>query len=165
MIDIAITWNLRTDWRARRLIERAARHALTAEGFHRGSLSIAVVGRRAMRTLHRRTLSIDAATDVLTFDLLEDDELGIADCAGAKVTLPAGRRIDAEIVVCADVARRRMRTLKAATAELCLYVVHGILHLAGHDDHDPPAFARMHAREDELLSEIGLGRVFGSGAR
>jgi ssRNA-specific RNase YbeY (16S rRNA maturation enzyme) len=31
-----------------------------------------------------------------------------------------------------------------------------VLHLAGYDDHRPRDFARMHAREDELLAEMGL---------
>lgn len=45
-------------------------------------------------------------------------------------------------------------------AELSLYVAHGTLHLAGYDDRTPREFARMHRREDELLDELGIGRVF-----
>jgi len=134
-------------------LRRVAEHVLLAEGFTRGRLSIAVVGATAMATLNRRFLGRTGPTDVLAFDLGSDRRRG---------------RIDGEVVVCADVARRRAatlgRSLQAARAELALYVVHGVLHLAGYDDRTPASFCRMHAREDELLGELGLGAVFGTGA-
>jgi len=105
-----------------------------------------------MTTLHRRYRGIAASTDVLSFDVDTDPKHGV---------------LNADIVVCADLARQRAaaRTLAASRAELALYVTHGILHLAGYDDHRPADFRRMHAREDELLSELGLGPVFSRGTR
>jgi probable rRNA maturation factor len=147
-LQIDIAWRLRTSWRAASLLKRVARHAAAAAGFHTGQLSIAVVGAAAMSTLHKCYMGQSGPTDVLTFDL------------GSH--LPAGQ-LDAEIVLCADVARRA-GTLNAARAELALYLVHGVLHLAGFDDHDPRAAARMHAREDEWLQQLGLGAVFRTGA-
>ena len=47
------------------------------------------------------------------------------------------------------------------SAELFLYAMHGILHQAGYDDHDPEEYKKMHNRENELMTELGLGRVFG----
>ena len=38
----------------------------------------------------------------------------------------------------------------------------GLLHLLGEDDHDDDAFERMHHREDQLLTAMGLGPVFRS---
>ncbi len=146
-----VAWRVRRSWRAVRLLQDVARHAAAAEGFHTGYLSVAVVGARAMTTLHQQFLHVPGSTDVLTFDLGSNR--------------PAGY-LDAEVVVCADVARRyaaaRGHTQQAACAELALYVVHGILHLAGYDDDTPRGFERMHRREDELLSQVGLGPVFRS---
>ncbi len=159
-LEITITWNLRRNWHAQPLLQRVATHIARAEGFTAGSLSIAVVGARAMSTLHERFMNIAGPTDVMTFDLDTDRAAGM---------------LEAEIVVCADVAQRAARrrrnktgaqcgpSMAAARAELALYVTHGILHLAGYDDHDPADFARMHAREDELLTALGLGRVFSGG--
>jgi probable rRNA maturation factor len=128
------------------LLRRVALAAARAEGFRRGELSIAVVGRAAMRTLHRRFMDDDSPTDVLTFDLGTDARAGA---------------LAGEIVVCADVAAAEARRRQLAFAhETALYVVHGVLHLAGYDDHAPAAFRRMHAREDELLRCAGLGAVF-----
>ncbi len=41
-------------------------------------------------------------------------------------------------------------------AELSLYVIHGLLHLCGFDDHDDADISRMRQREDELLALNGL---------
>lgn len=134
------------------LLGRAARYAARAERFARGSLSIAVVGAEAMARLHREHLNIAGPTDVLTFDLGSDRRR---------------KRLDAEVVVCAPVARGAAGRQRAAAgalqpvqAELALYVVHGLLHLAGYDDHGAADAARMHAREDELLTQIGIGPVY-----
>jgi probable rRNA maturation factor len=151
-VEVAIAWKLRTAWRAEALLRRAALHAAMREGFTAGSLSVTVVGAWRMATLHERYMNVAGPTDVLTFDLGTDPDAGL---------------LDGEVIVCADVARRTAartsKTLAAARAELALYVVHGVLHLAGYDDHDEADFARMHAREDELLTELGLGRVFDAG--
>lgn len=115
-----------------------------------------------MTRLHAEYSGDPTPTDVLTFDLGCDRRNG---------------RIDGEIVVCADVAlaaARRRSTQpaerrptkvpevprRAALAELVLYVVHGVLHLAGHDDHADAAYRRMHRREDEILTSLGWGPVF-----
>ncbi len=150
-VTVTVRWNLRTDWRARGLLERCARHALAREQLRRGSLSIVVVGQKAMQRLHREHLGLDHPTDVLTFDLRDTADR---------------HTVDGEVIVCADVARttaarRQQKTLAAARRELALYVVHGILHLADHDDTTPLAAARMHRRENTLLAECGLGAVYG----
>lgn len=129
------------------LLRRAAAAAATAEGFRDGDLSIAVLGARAMGALHQRTLGLSAPTDVLTFDLGVDRRR---------------RWIEGEIVICRDVAERVCRRGGAASPgevarELALYVVHGVMHLAGYDDHDPREAAAMHRREDEILTALGVG--------
>jgi probable rRNA maturation factor len=142
---IEVAWRPRNSWRAVPLLRRVAEHTLRAEGFMSGRLSVAV--------LHRRFLGLPGPTDVLTFNFDTNRRRG---------------HIDGEIVVCTDVARRRAavrgRSLQTARAELALYVVHGILHLAGYDDRTASGFCRMHAREDELLSKLGLGAVFRAGS-
>jgi ssRNA-specific RNase YbeY (16S rRNA maturation enzyme) len=108
-LTIDIAWRLRRSWRAIALLRRVACYAASAEGFRRGSLSVVVVGSQAMSALHRRHLNLDGPTDVLTFDLGCDRSCGL---------------LDAEIVLCADVARRRAAARDArptvAKAELAL---------------------------------------------
>ena len=58
------------------------------------------------------------------------------------------------------VAHGDRRALQPWQRELALYVVHGCLHLCGHDDRRPTDFSKMHALEDRILTNIGIGPVF-----
>lgn len=109
-------------------------------------LSIALVGDSTMSDLHQRFLGISSSTDVLTFPL---------DCDAR------GRVRSGEIVVCVPYAMRqaRMRGIEVGR-ELLLYALHGTLHLAGFDDKTASGFRRMHRKEDEILTALGLGPVF-----
>jgi len=150
---INVVWQPRTSWHAVSMLRRVAAHTACAEGFETGALSIAVVGATAMASLHRRFLGLPGPTDVLSFDLGTDRRR---------------RFVDGEVIACSDVARRRAgirnHSFQAAKAELALYVVHGILHLTHYDDRTPAGAGRMHAREDRLLWELGLGPVYRAGA-
>lgn len=130
------------------LVVRAVRLTLRAENCPRCELSVALVDDERMTQLHDRYLNINAPTDVLTFDLSESD-------AGES------NGIDGEIVVSVDTARREaeVRCLPPST-EILLYVIHGVLHLLGYDDTNDEQSAIMHAREDALLSELGLQRAY-----
>lgn len=130
------------------LIRRVATKVAAAEGFRCGQLSVGIVGARRMASMHLQFSGVAGPTDVLTFDL--------------GTSKPRGE-LDGTIIVCAAVAEREAGK-RGRAAELALYVTHGILHLAGYDDHDPRDFKRMHAREDELLSKLGLGALFAGGA-
>ena len=100
-------------------------------------VDLAVVDRVEMARLNRRYLGHEGETDVLSFDLSDASRAGLV----------------AQIVVCADVAVEQARLRGGGPQrELMLYVTHGLLHLTGHDDTTPRGAARMHAREDELLT-------------
>ncbi|MBL8878854.1 MAG: rRNA maturation RNase YbeY [Phycisphaerales bacterium] len=159
--SVTISWQLPESWRARGLLADAARLTLASEGVRAAQLSIAVVDAPAMSRLHRRYCGVAGPTDVLTFDLSGE-------------SAEESEMLEGEVVVCAEVARRealrrlgraaRTQWLPMGRAELALYVVHGILHLCGYDDHRPADFQAMHAREDEILQYLGLGSVFAAGA-
>lgn len=89
--------------------------------------------------LHARFLGDPSPTDVMSFDLGED--------GGG----PAG-----ELYVSVDRARAvaEARGVRVAR-ELALYLVHGTLHLCGHDDHSDDERAVMRAAEREVLAVLG----------
>ena len=120
------------------------------------SLSIAVVDDEKMSDLHLQYSNIPGTTDVLTFDLL--DEPNVLDSTAGQ---SAATQVDGEIIICADEAKRRADELNHPLQnELLLYLVHGLLHLLGYDDHDPEDHRIMHLEEDRLLNAIGVGAVF-----
>jgi probable rRNA maturation factor len=126
-------------------LARVARRALAKQGVERAEISILIVGDRRMARLHEEWLGVPGPTDVITFDLGGPD-------AGA-----AGLRGD--IVVSAETAQRVARELGwAPRHELAYYVVHGLLHLACHDDIDPVRRRAMRARERVLMAAAGLPR-------
>jgi probable rRNA maturation factor len=132
------------DGRIRRVVE----HVLRRHRVPSCSLEIVILGEAGITRLNRRWLGHDGPTDVIAFDL------------GEAPARQAGT-VTGQINVCWPIARRQAaRRGHAAAAELVLYVVHGLLHLLGHDDHDPRTAARMHRRENQLLGELGFGRVF-----
>lgn len=149
VLDVRVAWTVRREvGNCASLMRRAAFATAAAEGARTGTISIAVVGARRMAALHARHSGIAGPTDVLTFDL-----------GGSP------RRLDGEIIVCADVAARRAAARGIPLgSELALYVVHGVLHLCGYDDHTRRGFQRMHAREDEILVNLGVGAVFRAGS-
>lgn len=128
-------------------IAAALRQVLARHDVRAAALSIALVDDATMSELHGRYMNLPEPTDVLTFDLSDEDSEGL----------------DGEIVVCVDVAAREAAGRGHSLAdEVLLYAVHGCLHLLGFDDLTEEDSARMHAREDALLTELGIGPVYRS---
>jgi rRNA maturation RNase YbeY len=72
------------------------------------------------------------------------------------ITFPYG-----EILVCAPVATARAREFgNTPTIELALYIIHGLLHLSGHDDIEPAQAKAMAAMQQKIL-DAALARVTG----
>ncbi|HKW91992.1 MAG TPA: rRNA maturation RNase YbeY [Methylomirabilota bacterium] len=114
-----------------------ARRTLAALGRTDREVHVTVVDDRRIRALNTRYLGARRATDVLAFDL-----------AG-----PGPARLWGEVIVSAETAARQARRLKVPLAvELDLLVVHGLLHLAGYDDHDARRARRMHERARQILA-------------
>jgi probable rRNA maturation factor len=110
-------------------------------------LNLRIVDDEQMRELHRRHRGSAETTDVLTFETLAAET--------------AAEPIEADIAVCADVAERQaVLRGHSIERELLLYAVHGLLHCAGHDDHDDAAAEAMHAEEDRIMERIGVGRTY-----
>lgn len=137
-------------WVVERLLAALAHLAAVAGPYVRtclrgGDVRIRVVGDDEMERAHRQYSNVPGTTDVLTFDLRE-----------AK----AGP-LDTDLLVCLDEAGRAAAGRgHPVRNEVLLYALHGVLHCVGEDDHDDAACAQMHAREDGLLSAIGVGAVY-----
>lgn len=108
-------------------LERFAAEASRAAGV-RGEVDILITSSAAMRRLNRRYRGKDRATDVLSF--------------------PAGNGAAGDIAISAEYGARSARRLgHSFLAELKILVLHGLLHLAGHDhEHDGGEMARLEGR-------------------
>jgi probable rRNA maturation factor len=106
---------------------------MIGEGVADAELSLSLVTDEEMAELHERYLGLPGPTDVLSFPLDEDDRD------------EDGVRLLGDVVVAPSVAARDAPEDPAA--ELRLLVVHGILHLLGHDHLRDEDRARMWARQ------------------
>jgi probable rRNA maturation factor len=114
-----------------------------------GEVRVRVVDDAVMSAAHEGFMGVSGTTDVLTFDLTE----------------PGSGVLDVDILACRDeAARQAAERGHSVERELLLYIIHGVLHCLGHDDHDEAAAARMHAEEDRVLRAIGVGATYASGS-
>jgi probable rRNA maturation factor len=125
-----------------RWLGTVARRALERQAVEAAEICVLLVDDRGIAGLHERWLGIPGPTDVITFDLSDAARPGV---------------LHGDIAVSAETARRVARELGwQPRHELAYYVVHGILHLAGYDDHDPADRRAMRARERVLMLAAGL---------
>jgi probable rRNA maturation factor len=110
-------------------------------------LAITCVGRSVMAELNAAHMDAVGPTDVLAFPIDAVDEVvrGVPGMLGDVVLCPA---------VAADQAGDHGRS---AQGELDLLLVHGILHLLGHDHAEAGERARMFGLTDELLAAFATG--------
>jgi probable rRNA maturation factor len=140
-------------------IRRIARLALAAEQVAAAMISVALVDNRAIHCLNRRHLNHDYETDVLSF--LFESEPGTAGTAeGPGQPRAAGRRIDGEIVISAEMALQAAPRFGWSPAEeFALYLVHGLLHLCDYDDTTDAERRLMKQRERAILNLLGPNLV------
>jgi probable rRNA maturation factor len=125
------------------LIEEAAVKALTHEAVA-GDLTILLSDDAQVRELNRQYLGIDAPTDVLSFPAGEaDPDTGVTYLGDVIISVP-------QAVAQARAAGHGLE------AEVQLLVVHGVLHLLGHDHAQPEGRGRMWAAQADVLSQLGL---------
>lgn len=104
--------------------------------------------------MNKKYLGRAYATDVLAFDARD----------GIK-RVAAKEPLAGDIIISADAARANAQKYGVPlTRELALYVIHGILHLLGYDDHAPRDVQRMRRKEQQLL-EYALGKAVCAGGR
>lgn len=119
----------------------AARLAPRGSTMPDGELSVVFLDDPSLAKLHADFLRDPSTTDVITFEGMP--ALGVAGeiCVSADTALAYARQHDREFA-----------------SELALYLVHGWLHLAGHDDLEPArkrAMRRAEARAMRFLASVG----------
>ncbi len=95
-----------------------------------GTLEIALVDDATSDQVHRDFMNIEGATDVITFH-------------------------HGEIVIGAEVAERQAAEYGEPLArEILRYLVHGLLHLAGHEDTDPIERTAMESAQESIVARL-----------
>lgn len=106
------------------------------EESHKGIVNVVLCSDEYVRALNREFRKLDKVTDVLSFEWDTDGILG-------------------EIYLAEHQIRRQApRYRNSYKAELRRMLVHGILHLCGHDHMKPTERNRMRNREEQILGII-----------
>ena len=130
---------------------RAAAAALEAAPALSGQVELGVVlaDDAFVRTLNRDYRGQDRATDVLSFPVHEPPQL---DRPPGEMPLMLG-----DVVLARETVQRDSASAGVGLADRVSHlVVHGVLHLLGHDHDEPDAERRMHALESRTLLALGL---------
>lgn len=148
------------DWRP--LVRKAAEAAIAesafpalAESDRTIEISVALSGDDEVRALNAKWRGKNKATNVLSFPMADERDLGIANVSGAELLL--GDIVLAHGVCEAEAAEKRVSFEDHATHLL----VHGTLHLLGYDHHDDRDAADMEAREVRALKRLGIANPYG----
>ncbi len=107
------------------------------------AVSVRMMGEDEMSGLNASYRGKSGATNVLSFPADEADESGV--------------RLLGDIAICTDVVAREADEQKKPLSSHCAHmVVHGLLHLAGHDHEEENEAVEMERLETELLAMLGF---------
>lgn len=153
-LDCAVEapWPAATDWEA--LAARAADAAATIApelGHSRLSASLLFADDAEVQSLNREWRGKDRPTNVLSFPMLERDQLLTLSAEGPPELI-------GDVALALETSRREAGEkgvpLEAHVTHL---IIHGLLHLAGHDHETSPEEATaMEALETKALALLGI---------
>jgi len=131
---------------SRRLIEQAAQTALAHQGAA-GDMTVVLTDDARLHELNREYLGVDAPTDVLSFPAAETDP-------------ETGTPYLGDILISISRAEAQAQTAgHPLESEVQLLVVHGVLHLLGHDHVHAQEKTRMWKAQAEILGQLGLSGI------
>ena len=157
MTEIEIAISLRDSaWstalpEAAAVARRAAAAALEAAPEVSGQVELGIVlaDDAFVRTLNRDFRGQDRATDVLSFPVHEPPRL---EPPAAEMPLMLG-----DVVLARETVERDSVSAGVGLGDRVSHlVIHGVLHLLGHDHDEPVAERRMRALESKTLLALGL---------
>lgn len=120
-------------------VKRAVTAAAEVEDIRSGEISLTFIDSTAMEALNQAHLGRAGPTDVIAFNLGEPDA-------------PLG-----DIYICPDVAADSAREYDVELSEeLLRLVIHGVLHVLGHDHPEGPGreSSRMYRLQESILSRL-----------
>jgi probable rRNA maturation factor len=124
-------------------LERAATAAAKAAKL-RGSMTILLSSNRKLRALNREFRGLAKATNVLSFP-----------------AAPNTDRYQGDVALALGVTRREAKASNKRFADHATHlVVHGVLHLAGHDHVRARDAKRMEALEIKILHRLGIANPY-----
>jgi probable rRNA maturation factor len=161
MIDVAVQreepWPAEIDWDA--LAERGARAGVerTPQGTWLDSpalveIAVRLTSDEEVRALNRDYRGKDAATNVLSFPMIQSDLID-----AVTQNSDDGEVLLGDVVLAYGVCMREAAEKSVELADHVTHlIVHGVLHLLGHDHGDDAAARAMESIERDALASLGI---------
>jgi probable rRNA maturation factor len=131
-------------------VQHWAETAARLAGGARGEIAVRIVDEAESRTLNHDYRGRDYATNVLSFPF------ELPEGMPEEMRAELGEGIIGDIAICAAVVEREAGEQgKAREAHWAHMVVHGVLHLLGHDHVEDAGAEIMEALEVRILGELG----------
>jgi probable rRNA maturation factor len=130
------------------LLSRAAETTLKHQSVPEATeLSLVIADDEQLQLLNRQFRGLDKPTDVLSFP--------------ADMTDPeSGAEYLGDIIISFERAKAQaIAGGHSITAELQLLIIHGILHLLGHDHADPQEKNRMWQSQNDILNQLCIANI------
>ena len=162
-IDVHVFPPFRAAVRAPWLRKVAAEALAAGDPDGTGGVSIALADDETLHSLNERFRGLNEVTDVLSFE--SESGEGEGEAGAAFLTAPDGGATIGEVVLSYPLAVRQADEHNVSTEEeLALLVVHGVLHLLGHDHEEPGEEARMKQLEHQALASFFGAKAAAGGA-
>jgi probable rRNA maturation factor len=126
-------------------LRKAARSACSVAGLPTDSeFTIVITGDKQVRTLNREYRKVNDTTDVLSFPSTEKDPR-------------TGKKYLGDVVISHPRASQQATAAgHSSQDELCLLIIHGVLHLAGHDHAEKEEEQAMFNLQRNALSALNI---------
>jgi probable rRNA maturation factor len=137
-----------------RLLRRVTRALLGRLQIASHDLAISLVSAEEIARLNGTFLNHPGPTDVIAFDYTPR-KLPKTRRGRSHAPAPVEGPLHGDIFICPEQAEAQARQFRVTwQAEIARYVVHGVLHLMGYDDHDAADRREMKRVENRLLAVL-----------
>ena len=138
-----------------RLLKQIARALLDDLKIEGAELGVHLVAAPEITRLNEKFLQHQGSTDVITFDYADDRQGGQSSPPPKPDAQRQAPALHGEIFICVDEAVWQARKFRTSwQSEIVRYLVHGVLHLLGHDDSRPGERPKMKREENRRLREL-----------
>ena len=118
------------------------------------SVNVTIVGKDKIRQLNNEFRKVDKVTDVLSFPLLEDNELHSGEMLDENISTDVG-----DIVICKSRAIMQAKEYgHSVQREICFLALHGFLHVLGYDHIEKQDEIVMFNLQDKILKKAQVER-------
>ena len=164
MLEVAVEadeeWDSSSSWEklARKAAEAAiaeSRYPELADSDRSVEISVTFTGDEQVRALNSEWRGKNKATNVLSFPMADERDLGRANLAGPELLL-------GDIVLAHGVCEAEALDKGVPVEQHAIHlVVHGTLHLLGYDHGDDAQATDMEEREVRALARLGIANPYG----